>query len=143
MYRSQSTPRPPGHVGQGSPSESRDWAFPQGNMQAYPSYPSSQSSYSIPQHPGGTPSSHPTTPQYTQLVQSQTPSPTLVQLGAAQNYLINSQPAPYIQVLDVDPNYHRSREPSPSKSPRRKFPHSYLVTPDFTNSETKQLLCAS
>ena len=45
-----------------------------------------------------------------------TPGPSLVQLGASQNYLINSRPAPYIQVLDIDPNYQRSRAPSPQSA---------------------------
>ena len=80
-------------------------------------------------HPG----SQSNTPQYQSDNQLGTPSPTLVQLGASQNYLINSQPAPYIKVLDIDPTYHRSGPPSPNASPCECPLHSFSIV-DYQQS---------
>ncbi|CAF9943215.1 MAG: hypothetical protein ALECFALPRED_010847 [Alectoria fallacina] len=50
-------------------------------------------------------------------LQTASPAPVLIQLGASQNFLVNNRPARWIQVLDVDPSYQRARTPSPNRSP--------------------------
>ena len=55
------------------------------------------------------PNAYSNTPQHSPSYQAGQASPILVQLGASQNYLINSRPARYIQVLDVDPTYQSTR----------------------------------
>ena len=86
---------------------------------------------------------NPSTPPF---LQSGQPSPTLVQLGASRNYLTNNQPAPYIQVLDVDPQYHASRTPSRSKTSGVRRPFHYVASAFKTLSAdfcTEQLCFAS
>ena len=111
---------PPNGVGPQALSSTQDWLFPTMDMQNEPASGSLQPSPQS-QTPGSSParSSYNSSSQSnTQLAsQLRTPSPILVQLGASQNYLINSQPAPYIKVLDIDPTYRSSGPSSPSASP--------------------------
>ena len=69
-------------------------------------------------------------------VQPTSPSPTLVQLGASHNFLVNNRPARWIQVLDVDPSYQRARTPSPHRSPGKKTSNPPLPFLFRTHTQT-------
>ena len=94
--------------------------------------PSSHNTAAVSPNPSSGASSNTQQQQQQQTSSPSMPRPTLVQLGASQNYLVNNRPAPWIKVLDVDPTYRPSRPPSPRNAPGKSSRTARPLIPTYT-----------